>query len=86
MERIKGQEEKKRRMDNQGCKSKIPNCPGKQYIFRFRMSYSSNSFFKDRVSSANIGVSHCSVIECFSSTGFKNSPQSSKPFKPVFLG
>jgi hypothetical protein len=24
MERIKGQEEKKRRMDNQGCKSKIP--------------------------------------------------------------
>jgi hypothetical protein len=66
MERIKGQRRKKRRMDNQGCKSKIPKLSGKQYIFRFRMSYSSNSFFKDRVSSANIGaVSHCSVIECF---------------------
>jgi RNA-directed DNA polymerase len=48
------------------------------------MSYSSNSFFKDRVSSANIGaVSHCSVIECFQALGLKDSPQSSKPLNRI---
>jgi hypothetical protein len=55
MERIKGQKEKKEEWITKDVKVKFPNCPGKQYIFRFRMSYSSNSFFKDRVSSANIG-------------------------------
>jgi hypothetical protein len=53
MERIKGQKKKKEEWITKDVK-KFPNCPGKQYIFRFRMSYSSNSFFKDRVSSANI--------------------------------
>jgi hypothetical protein len=52
MERIKGQRKKKEEWITKDVK--FPNCPGKQYIFRFRMSYSSNSFFKDRVSSANI--------------------------------
>jgi hypothetical protein len=53
MERIKGQRKKKEEWITKDVKVKFPNCPEK-YIFRFRMSYSSNSFFKDRVSSANI--------------------------------
>jgi hypothetical protein len=53
MERTK-EKKKKEEWITKDVKVKFPNCPGKQYIFRFRMSYSSNSFFKDRVSSANI--------------------------------
>jgi hypothetical protein len=54
MERIKGQEEKKKEewiTKDVKVNSQIVQ---ENNIFRFRMSYSSNSFFKDRVSSANI--------------------------------